>query len=85
MAQNSEIWVVKKIVEFFDISKIGTFPPGKQPISDIFKNPNQGVQNTIFHTYGQILDEISESRVPLKLSQMCGKKDILCSMPRRTP
>ena len=43
MGQNSEIWEVKKIVELFDISKIGTFRPGKWPISDIFKNPNQGV------------------------------------------
>ena len=43
MAQNSKMWGVKKIVEFFDISKIGTFRPGKQPICDIFKNPNQGV------------------------------------------
>ena len=43
MAQNSEIWGVKKIVELFDILKIGTFWPGKWPISDIFKNANQGV------------------------------------------
>ena len=43
MAQNSKIWGVKKIVEFFDISKIGTFQPSKWLIGDIFKNPNQGV------------------------------------------
>ena len=43
MAQNSKIWGVKKKGEFFDISKIGTFQPGKQPIGDLFKNPNQGV------------------------------------------
>ena len=43
MAQNSEFWGVKKIAEFFNILKIGTFWPGKRSISDIFKNPNQGV------------------------------------------
>ena len=43
MAQNSKIWGVKKNVEFFDNSKIGTFWPSKRPISDIFENPNQGV------------------------------------------
>ena len=69
---NSKIWGSKK-GEFFDISKIGTFWPSKWPISDIFKNLSQGVKNTIFHTYGQILDQISESQVPLKLSQMCSK------------
>ena len=43
MAQNSKIWEGVKKGEFFDISKIGTFRPGKWPIGDIFKNPNQGV------------------------------------------
>ena len=66
--------------EFFDISKIGTFQPGKWLIGDIFENPNQGFYKTIFHTYGQILDQISESWVPLKLLQMCEKMDILHSM-----
>ena len=42
MAQNSKIWGGKKC-GIFDISKIGTFWPGKWPIGDIFKNPNQGV------------------------------------------
>ena len=29
--------------KFFDISKIGTFWSSKQPISDLFKNPKQGM------------------------------------------
>ena len=46
MAQNSKIWGVKKIRQLFDISKIlkiCTFRPRKRPISDLFKNSNQGV------------------------------------------
>ena len=43
MAQNSKIWGVKNISEFFDISKIGTFQPNKWPIDDLFKCPNQGM------------------------------------------
>ena len=44
MAQNSEIWGgVEKKGELFDISKICTFWPSKQPISNLSKNPNQGV------------------------------------------
>ena len=37
MSQNSKIWGSKKF------SKIGTFWLSKQPIGDLFKNPNQGM------------------------------------------
>ena len=42
MAQNSEIWGVKKNEQLFDISKIATLWPSKWPIGHIFKNPDQG-------------------------------------------
>ena len=42
MAQNSEIWGVKKNEQLFDISKIATLWPSKRPIGHIFKNPDQG-------------------------------------------
>ena len=42
MTQNSEILGVKKNKQLFDISKIATLQPSKQPISHIFKNPDQG-------------------------------------------
>ena len=42
MAQNSEIWGVKKNEQLFDISKISTLQPSKRPIGHIFKNPYQG-------------------------------------------
>ena len=79
---------VKKIRQLFDISKIQKnwhFWCRKWPISDLFKNPNQGVESTLLPTYRLILDQISQCRVPSKLSQMCGKMDILRSMPHWTP
>ena len=42
MVANSEIWGVKKNQQLFDISKIATLWPSKQPISHVFKNPYQG-------------------------------------------
>ena len=39
MAQNSEIWGVKKNRQLFEISKIATLQPSKRPIGQIFKNP----------------------------------------------
>ena len=82
MAQHSKIRGVKKIVEIFDISKIGTFWPSKQPIDDLFKDPNQDVYKTIGHTYGQILDQISESWVSFKLSWMCSKTSSVSHPPK---
>ena len=85
MAQNSKIWGVKKKGELFDISKIGTFRPSERPIGDLCKNPNQGVLSTLWHTYGLILDEISQCRVPSKLSQMCQKMHPVHLKPCQTP
>ena len=42
MAQNSEIWGVKKKEQLFDISKIATLRPSKWLIGHVFKNPDQG-------------------------------------------
>ena len=42
MAQNSEIWGVKKNEQLFDMSKIATLRPSKQPIGHVFKNLYQG-------------------------------------------
>ena len=42
MAQDSEIWGVKKNEQLFDISKIATIRPSKWPIGYVFKNPDQG-------------------------------------------
>ena len=42
MAQNSEIWGVKKNRQLFDMSKIATLRPSKRPIGHVFKNPYQG-------------------------------------------
>ena len=42
MAQNSEIWGVKKNEQLFDMSKIATLQPSKRPIGHVFKNPYQG-------------------------------------------
>ena len=42
MAQNSEIWGVKKNEQLFDMSKIATLWPSKRLIGHVFKNPYQG-------------------------------------------
>ena len=57
----------------------------KTPANGQFKNPNQGMLSTLVHTYGLILDPISQCRVSSKLSQMCQKTELLCSIPHRTP
>ena len=48
MAQNSKIWGLKKIVEFFDNSKIGTFWPGKWPVGDIFNKEASWLHAELF-------------------------------------
>ena len=42
MAQNSEIWGVKKNQQLFDMSKIATLQPSKWQIGHVFKNLYQG-------------------------------------------
>ena len=85
MSQNSKIWEVKKNEQLFDISKIATLRPSKRPIGHIFKNPHQGKYNTLGYTYGLILSQMGQFRVPFKPSQMSWKMAFFFATAPITP
>ena len=75
----------QKNEQLFDISKISTLRPSKRPIGHVFKNPYQGKLNTLGCTYGLILGQMGQFRVPFKASQMSWKMPFFFAMAPGTP
>ena len=88
MTQNSKIWggSKKKSNNFLTSQKSALFGPASGQLVTYSKTQTK-VCRTSYSTqvYWLILDEISQCRVPFKLSQMCQKMEPLFSMPHWIP
>ena len=77
MAQNSEIWGIKKNEQLFDIPKIATLRPSKWPIGHIFNKKASWLHAELCFVFVECCVHIETTWCPcgnhvLSMSKECG-------------